>query len=177
MRPLILIITLLLISFISFSQQPFEAGGEYMRSIGQGFQDNIAGLRTEAFSKKNGFSLGLVYQFSSNSSYSSGKGFGFFGGYRYSFGKNVNGNNPFLGVKLMFNLLSWEGKSSLFSPMITPVAEAGYHLTFAKHIFATPAIGYGYTLRIMPDNNSLDEDAGKRIIPSLSAGYRFIKAN
>ncbi|MBI1342618.1 MAG: hypothetical protein GC171_06780 [Terrimonas sp.] len=156
------------------SQHPFEIGGEYMRSMGKGFKDNIAGVRGETFSNKSSFNVGITYQFSSKSSYSTAKGFGIFGGYRYAFGSNTNGNNLFVGAKILFNLLSWEGKSSLFSPLITPIAEAGYHLTFAKQrLFAAPAVGYGFTLRVIPDYNSLDEDAGGRFIPGISAGYRF----
>ena len=50
---------------------------------------------------------------------------------------------------------------------------AVYHLVFAKRIYAAPSVGYGYTLKISKDYNSMDEDNGGRVIPSLSAGYRF----
>ncbi|MBL7750510.1 MAG: hypothetical protein JNN29_03960 [Chitinophagaceae bacterium] len=167
---------LLLVVFTSLTalaQKPFELGAEYHYMVGKGFKDHIGGVRGESFPGKGSFSVGLTYQFSSSASYSTSKGFGIYAGYRYSLGNNTNGNNPFIGAKLMWHLLSWEGKSSLFSPMFTPIAEAGYHLVFAKHIFAAPTIGYGYTLRIIPDYNSLDEDAGGRLVPSLAAGYRF----
>lgn len=169
-----ILITLLTCGTLAlWSQKPFELGAEYHYMMGKGFKDHIGGLRAETFPGKSTFSVGLTYQFSSSASYSTGKGFGLYAGYRYTLGNNANGSNPFVGAKLMWHLLSWEGKSSLFSPMFTPIAEAGYHLVFAKHIFAAPTIGYGYTLRVIPDNNSLDEDAGGRLIPSLSAGYRF----
>lgn len=163
----------LLISLLGYSQKPFELGAEYHYMTGKGFKDHVGGLRAETFPGKGSFSVGLTYQFSSSASYSTGKGFGIYAGYRYALGNNANGSNPFIGAKLMWHLLSWEGKSKLFSPLFTPIAEAGYHLVFAKHIFAAPTIGYGYTIRVIPDYNSLDEDAGGRLIPSLAAGYRF----
>ncbi|TAL42969.1 MAG: hypothetical protein EPN92_10815 [Chitinophagaceae bacterium] len=153
------------------SQKPFELGPEYMRTIGQQHNASIAGFRGETFRNKSSFSIGLTYHFSD--SYSSSKGFGIYGGYRYGFSNNPDGNNVFAGIKILFSLVSWEGKSSLFSPMMTPIAEVGYHFIFAKNFFAAPAVGCGYTIRVIPDNNSLDEDVGGRIIPSISAGYRF----
>lgn len=155
------------------SQKPFELGPEYMRLIGKGYNTHAAGIRGETFRNKGSFSIGLTYTFSASNSYSFSNGFNLYGGYRYAFGTSANGSNPFVGVKILYSLVSWEGKSSLFSPMLTPIAEAGYHFVFAKHIFAAPAVGYGYTLRIIPDYNSLDEDAGGRIVGALSAGYRF----
>jgi len=157
----------------ALSQNLFELGAEYMRTIGKQHNAHIAGPKGELFSNKNSFSVGITYNFSANSSYSVAKGFGIYGGYRYAFGSNPNGNNPFAGIKILFSLVSWEGKSSLFSPMLTPVAEAGYHFIFAKNFFAAPAIGYGYTIRVIPDYNSLDEDVGGRVVPAIGAGYRF----
>jgi len=173
MRILFFFILILGFTVPSRSQNAFELGGEYMRSIGQGFSGTITGIRGDLIRSKNSFSIGLVYQFSSKSSYSSGSGFGIYGNFRHGFGSNPDGNNLFLGAKVLFNLLSWQGKSSLFSPMITPIGEAGYHFVFGEHVFTAPSIGYGYTLRILPDYNSLDEDAGGRFIPSISAGLRF----
>jgi hypothetical protein len=52
--------------------------------------------------------------------------------------------------------------------------EAGYHFVFGKRIFTSPALGFGYTIEMSQGFNSLNEDVGKRFIPSLSAGYRFL---
>jgi hypothetical protein len=73
----------------------------------------------------------------------------------------------------MLSFENFEGKSRENSLFITPVAELGYHFVFAKHIFAAPAVGFGYTVEFSRGFNSLDEDVGKRFVPSLSAGYRF----
>jgi len=66
-----------------------------------------------------------------------------------------------------------DGKTNLNSFFITPFAEAGYHFMFAKSFYAAPSVGYGYSIKLTKEYNSLDEDVGKRFIPSLSAGYRF----
>ncbi|HET9744781.1 MAG TPA: hypothetical protein VFP97_03650, partial [Chitinophagaceae bacterium] len=65
------------------------------------------------------------------------------------------------------------GKTNLGSLMFTPGAEAGYHFVFGTHIFTAPSIGYGYQIKITKEYNSRDDDVGGRIIPGLSAGYRF----
>ncbi len=157
----------------SQAQNPFELGAEYMRSLGQGYNNTIGAVRGETFRNKSSFSIGLTYHFSSAKSYSVSKGFGMYAGYRYAFGKIPDGNDPFLGARLMFSFENFEGKTSLNSLMFTPVAEAGYHFIFAKNFFAAPAFGFGYTIKITKEYNSLDEDEGKRFIPMVSAGYRF----
>ncbi len=156
-----------------FAQNPAEIGGEYMRSMGQGYTNNIAAGRYETFRSKNSYSFGITYHFSSKKSYSVSKGFGIYAGYRYSFSSNINGNSPFAGARVMFSFENFEGKTSLNSLMATPVAELGYHFVFGERIFAAPAFGFGYTIKITKEYNSLDEDEGKRYIPSIAAGYRF----
>ncbi|MGB3006194.1 MAG: hypothetical protein WBC06_06780 [Chitinophagaceae bacterium] len=161
------------ISINCYSQHPLETGAEYMRFFGKGYNHTKVAVRGETFNSKNSYSAGITYQLSSSKSYSVSKGFGLYFGYRYSFKSTVIGNNPFAGARILFSLENFEGQTNRNSLFITPWAEAGYHLLFIKHIYAAPSIGYGYTFKISKDYNSLNEDNGGRIIPSLSAGYRF----
>jgi len=170
-------ISLLLLSFVltlnSIAQNPWELGGEYMIPIGKGYRSNIAGLRYENFSNKIGFSAGLTYHFSSGTAYGGFKGYGIFAGLRNYFGDNVNGSNPFIGLRVLFAFENFEGKTNLGSLMFTPSAEAGYHFVFGDHFFTTPSIAYGYQIKITKEYNSRDDDVGGRLIPGLAAGYRF----
>lgn len=157
------------------AQKPFELGGEYTRFIGQGYNNAKAAVRGESFNNKSSFSAGITYQLASKNAYSVAHGFGLYVGYRYSFSDKIitKGSSPFAGARVLFSLENFEGKTSSNSLLITPWAEAGYHFVFAKSFYAAPSIGYGYTLKISNDYNSMDEDNGARLIPSLSAGYRF----
>ncbi|HEX7844744.1 MAG TPA: hypothetical protein VF476_03025 [Chitinophagaceae bacterium] len=170
----------ILLLFISFSallccqaQNPFELGAEYMRPLGRGYNNSIAGVRGETFRSKSSFSIGLTYHFSSSKSYSISKGFGMYAGYRYSFNDNADGKSPFLGARMLFSFENFEGKTILNSLLFTPIAELGYHFMFGDHIYTAPAFGFGYTIKVTREYNSLDEDVGKRFIPMISAGYRF----
>lgn len=167
------ILFLIIASCTSHAQRPFEFGGEYMKFLGRGFNSTKAAARGETFHAKNSFSVGITYQLASKKAYSVSTGFGIYAGYRYAFSDNVNGQSPFAGARLMFSLENFEGKSRQNSLFITPVAELGYHFVFAKHIFAAPSVGFGYTVEFSRGFNSLDEDVGKRFVPSFSAGYRF----
>lgn len=169
----IILFTATILTSVSWSQKPWELGAEYQRSIGKGFSDHLGGIRYESFNNKNSFSIGLQYQFSSNKSYSTSRGFALYAGYRYAFGSNTKGNNPFVGARVRFSFQNFDGKTILNSLLITPSAEAGYHFVFAKHFFGAPMLGYGYTIKLSKDYNSLDEDVGGRFLPGLSAGYRF----
>jgi len=155
------------------AQRPFELGVEYLRSIGKGYNNAKAAVRGESFNNKNSFSAGITYQLSNSKAYSVSKGFGLYVGYRYSFKNNAIGNSPFAGARVLFSLENFEGQTKRNSLFITPWGEAGYHLIFAKHFFAAPSLGYGYTIKFSKDFNSLDEDNGGRVIPSVSTGYRF----
>jgi hypothetical protein len=170
---LLFILATMLISLSVKAQQPFELGGEYIRSIGKGYNSAKVAGRGESYSNKNSFSAGITYQLKSKKSYSVSSGFGLYVGYRYSFSNKTTGSSPFAGARILFSLENFEGQTNRNSLFITPWAEAGYHLIFAKHIFAAPSIGYGYTKKMSKDFNSLNEDDGGRFIPSLSAGYRF----
>lgn len=167
-----ILVTLTTYSF-SFSQNQKEIGAEYIRFYGQNHKTARFAARGESFSNRNSFSIGITYQFASGKSYSVSKGFGLYAGYRYAFGKDTTGNNPFAGARVLFSFENFEGQTRRNSLFITPWAEAGYHLVFAKKIFAAPSVGYGYTWKFSKDYHSLDEDVGKRFIPSVSAGYRF----
>jgi hypothetical protein len=160
-------------TFTCFAQNPWELGAEYMRPMGKGYKSNIVALRYENFSNKTSFSLGLTYHFSPRTSYGGSKGFGMYSGFRNSFGNNTTGSNPFIGLRVLFSFENFEGKTNLNSLMFTPIGEAGYHFVFGKHIFTTPSIGYGYTIKVTKENNSRDDDVGGRIIPGLAAGFRF----
>lgn len=173
------VITILLATITiqtSQAQKPFELGGEYLRFMGQGFFNSAkAAARGESFNKKSSFSAGITYQLGSKKAYSVSHGFGLYIGYRYAFSNKIitKGSSPFAGARVLFSLENFEGKTSHNSLFITPWAEAGYHFIFAKHIYAAPAIGYGYTLKLSKDYNSMQEDDGPRFIPGISAGYRF----
>jgi hypothetical protein len=165
--------TVTLITLHSYSQRPFEAGAEYLMARGKGYNTARAAVRGESFNNKSSFSAGITYQLASKKAYSVSHGFGLYVGYRYSFSSKITGNSPFAGARILFSLENFEGQTNRNSLFITPWAEAGYHLIFAKHFYAAPAIGYGYTLKFSKDYNSLNEDDGGRLIPSLSAGYRL----
>lgn len=163
----------MIIASMANAQRPFEWGGEYIRPIGIGYNNAKVALRTESFSNKNSYSAGITYQLVSQKGYSVSRGFGAYVGYRYSFSDNILGNSPFLGARVLFSFENFDGQTNRNSLFITPWAEAGYHFVFKKVIYAAPCVGYGYTKKITKDNNSLNEDDGRRFIPSLSAGYRF----
>lgn len=154
-------------------QQVFELGAEGLKSFGKGYSTTKVAVRGENFSDKNSFSAGITWQFASAKAYSVSSGFGLYLGYRRAFGNNLKGSNPFGGARLLFSLEDFEGKTRQKSLLITPFAEAGYHFVFGKRIYTAPALGFGYTLELSRGYNSLNEDVGKRFIPSLSAGYRF----
>ncbi len=157
-----------------FSQKPFETGAEYIRSFGKGYNHTKVAARGESFSSsKSSFSAGITYQLASSKSYSVSRGLGLYFGYRYSFTDKVYGNSPFAGARILFSLENFEGQTKNNSLFITPWAEAGYHFLFADRYFVAPSVGYGRTIKFSNDYHSLDEDNGGRIIPSLSAGYRF----
>lgn len=170
-----LIFTVILINFSSYAQKPFELGVEYIRSIGKGYNNAKAAARGESFNNKSSFSAGITYQLASKKAYSVSHGLGLYVGYRYAFSNKLTGNSPFAGARVLFSLENFEGQTNRNSLFITPWAEVGYHLIFAKRIYGAASIGYGYTKKISKDYNSLNEDDGGRILPSLSAGYRFNK--
>lgn len=174
MQKNILITLAILISSSVFSQQLFELGGEVLKSYGKGYGTTKVAGRGENFNNKNSFSLGITWQLASKKAYSVSTGFGIFAGYRRAFGNNVKGSNPFGGGRLLISLEDFEGKTRQKSVMITPIIEAGYHFVFGKRIFTSPAVGFGYTIEMSQGFNSLNEDVGKRFIPSLSSGYRFL---
>lgn len=154
-----------------YPQKPFELGGEYLRAIGKGYNSAKVAARGESFNNKSSLSIGITYQLSSKKAYSVSSGFGLYLGYRYSFTNKPS--SIFAGARVLFSFENFEGQTNRNSLFVTPWAEAGYHFVFAKHIYAAPSIGYGYTLKVSKDFNSLNEDDGGRLIPSLSAGYRF----
>ncbi len=174
MQRLILTILAIQLSFSLFSQQVFELGGEVLKSYGKGYGTTKVAGRGENFNNKNSFSVGITWQLASKKAYSVSTGFGIFAGYRRAFGNNLKGSNPFGGGRLLISLEDFEGKTRQKSVMITPIVEAGYHFVFGKRIFTSPAVGFGYTIEMSQGFNSLNEDVGKRFIPSLSAGYRFL---
>lgn len=173
MKSLILVSIISILTLTISAQNPWELGAEYSKPIGKGYKGNIAGLRYEDFSNKVGFSIGITYHFSGNDAYGGFKGYGIFAGIRNYFGNNAKGNSPFIGARVLFAFENFEGKTNLGSLMFTPSAEAGYQFVFGKHLFTTPTIGYGYQIKITKEHNSRDDDVGGRIIPGLSAGYRF----
>ena len=170
-----LVLFLVFIAFIlpGYAQNPWELGAEYMMPIGKGYKSNIAGLRYENFNNKISFSAGITYHFSSRDAYGGFRGYGIYAGFRNSFGNSTSGSNPFIGLRVLFALENFEGKTNLGSLMFTPIGEAGYHFVFGDHFFTTPSIGYGYQIKVTKEYNTRDQDVGGRIIPGLAAGYRF----
>lgn len=144
-----------------------------MKPIGKGYKGNIAGLRYENFPDKSSFSIGFTYHFSAKDAYGGSRGVGMYAGFRYSLGNNISGSNPFIGLRTLFSFENFEGKTSLNSLFFTPIAEAGYHFVFGDNFFSTPSVGYGYSIKVTKEYNSRDDDEGGRIIPALSAGFRF----
>lgn len=174
MQKLNFIIFTFFVSYILHAQNPWEFGGEYMKAIGKGYKSNIAGARYEKFNNKTtSFSIGITYHFSPKTAYGGFRGFGMYAGFRNSFGSDSTGSNPFIGAKILFSFENYDGKTNLNSLMFTPIGEAGYHFVFGKHLYTAPAIGYGYTIKVTKEYNTRDDDEGGRIIPGLSAGYRF----
>lgn len=168
------LIVLIITSLSEYAQNPLEVGAEYIRSFGKGYNHTKVAARGESFrSSKSSFSAGITYQMASYKSYSVSRGLGLYIGYRYSFTDKVYGNSPFAGARILFSLENFEGQTKNNSFFITPWAEAGYHFLFADRYFVAPSVGYGRTIKFSNDYHSLDEDNGGRVIPSLSAGYRF----
>lgn len=162
-----------MITLSSYSQKPWELGTEYMKLIGKGYRGNMAGARYESYNNKNSWSIGITYNFSSKETYSQFKGFGIYAGYRHAFSIAANGSGAFAGLRACFAFQNYEGKTRANDLAITPMAEAGYHLKIWKGIFGSPALGYGYTIKLSHDYNSLQEDAGGRFLPALALSYRF----
>ncbi len=154
------------------AQDPWELGAGYMMPMGKGYKSNIIGPRYEKYHNKTSFSIGLTYHFSAKSAYGGFQGFGAFAGFRNSFGSNPKGN-PFIGMRVLLSFENFEGKTNLNSLLFTPMGEAGYHFLFGKHLFTTPSIGYGYTLKVTREYNTRQDDEGGRIIPGIATGYRF----
>ena len=171
-KPIIFLACCILVAATSFAQNTFELGAEYMKVIGKGYSSSKAALRGESFSNKNSFSAGIIYHLPSKKAYSVSSGFGIYAGYRYAFSSSTGGS-PFAGARILFSLENFDGKTRENSILITPMAELGYHFIFGKRIFAAPSAGFGYTIEFSRGYNSLDEDRGGRLIPSLAAGYRF----
>lgn len=168
-------ICLLLISTAAFSQHPTDVGAEYQLLKGRGYSGKTLGVRGETFDAKHSWSIGITKNLSSKSSYSEYRGIGLFFGYRHGFKYNTNGNgNLFAGGRLYLSFENFFGKESANGMSIMPAAEAGYEFLFWKQrIFTSPSIGYGYKIKMTKGNNSLQEDEGGRVIPSLSLGYHF----
>lgn len=155
-----------------FSQT--EIGAEAQHAFGQGASFNMIGGRYEGFSHRSSWGIGLTYNFSSKKSYSEYKGIGFYVGYRRGFSYNKSGNgNAFLGFRATFLFNSFAGKENSNSSSIMPTFEGGYQFLFGNHVYTTPSFGYGYSIKMSKDYNSLREDEGSRFIPGLSMGYRF----
>ncbi len=173
MKNLLILTFTLVLASTSYSQNPWELGVDYMKPIGKGYKSNIAGAHYESYNNKTSFSIGITYHFAPRDAYGGFKGYGLWAGFRNSFGNNVKGSNPFIGLRLLFAFENFDGKTSLGSLMFTPIGEAGYHFVFGKHIFTTPSIGYVYQIKVTKEHNTRDQDVGGRIIPGLSAGYRF----
>lgn len=173
-RSILLILIFFALSNKSISQKSSELGVEYMRYYGQGYKSSTAGARYESYTNKSSWSIGLTYILPSKSSYGSSRGLGMYAGYRYGFGGGTGGN-LFAGARVLFAFVNFDGKTNLNSLVCTPMAELGYHFLFSskKNIFTSPSIGYGYTKKITKEFNSLDEDEGGRIIPSISAGFKL----
>ena len=173
-RSLLFILLFIAFSNTCISQKSSELGVEHMRYYGQGFKSSTAGARYESYTNKSSWSIGLTYILPSKSTYGSSRGLGMYAGYRYGFGGGTGGN-LFAGARVLFAFVNFDGKTNLNSLICTPMAELGYHFLFSskKNIFASPSIGYGYTKKITKEFNSLDEDEGGRIIPSISAGFKL----
>lgn len=166
------LICFLTISTLGFSQA--ELGVEGQHAFGKGANFNMLGGRYEGFSGKSSWSIGLSYNFSSKKSYSESKGIGFYVGYRRGFSYNNSGNgNAFLGFRATFLFNNFAGKEKINSSSIMPTFEGGYQFLFGNHVFTTPALAYGYSIKLSKDHNSLQEDDGGRFIPGISMGYRF----
>lgn len=172
-KHLVILFFMLAVTGSGFAQKAKEFGGEFMKSFGKSFIGNIAGARYESFKNKNSFSIGLTYHFSGKNSYSSSKGFGMYVGLRHGFGDDPNSSNPFFGIRTLFSFENFDGKTSLNSLMVTPVAEAGYHFIFGSSLYTAPSVAWGYTIKITKEYNSLDEDIGGRFLPGISTGFRF----
>lgn len=172
MKPSFLFLLLITVIFNATAQTRTELGAEYIRSMGKGYNHAKAALRGESFNVKNSYSVGITYQLGSKKAYSVSHGFGLYIGYRYSFSIKT-ASSAFAGARVLFSLENFEGQTRQNSLFITPWAEAGYHIGIVKRYYAAPSLGFGKTFKISKDYHSLDEDNGPRLMPSVSAGYRF----
>jgi hypothetical protein len=172
-KPFFLFLLFITSCLIARGQKPFELGAEYIGMFGKGYSTTKAGVRGETFSGKSSFSAGITYQFASGKSYSVSSGFGFYAGYRYAFKNDITASSLIAGARILFSFEDFEGKNRESSILITPMGELGYHLLLGKSFYAAPAAGFGYTIEMARGYNSLDEDRGGRLIPMVSAGFRF----
>lgn len=171
-KSLAILTCLFVFSNAGFSQT--EIGAEAQHAFGKGANFNMIGGRYEGFSGRSSWSVGLSFNFSSKKSYSEYKGFGLYLGYRYGFSYNNSGNgNAFLGFRTTFLFLNFAGKEKANSSSVMPTFEGGYQFIFGNHVYTTPSLGYGYSIKLSKDYNSMQEDAGSRFIPGISMGYRF----
>ena len=152
-----------------------DLGAEYQLMKGRSYSGKALGVRGETFNAKHSWSIGITKNLSSKGSYSEYRGFGIFAGYRHGFKYSSKGNgNIFAGGRIYLSFENFFGKESANGMSVMPAVEAGYEFLFWKHrIFTTPSVGYGYKFKMTKGNNSLQEDEGGRVIPSLALGYHF----
>ena len=161
------------------SQNIWELGGEYQYNCGRYLSQHDLGIRYDNFQGKNDWNVGISYDFGHNKGKDGAKenGFALSVGYRYGFQYNPN-SNLFAGVRATFEFDRWkdkDGKSLSKESVLLPAAEFGYQRIYGTigHIYTTPAIGYGYGIKLNSVGDEKKADEGGRFIAGVSIGYRF----
>lgn len=161
------------------SQNPWELGGEYRYNCGHNLSQHDFGLRYNGFQNKSSWSLGVSIDIGRTKSHDGAKecGFGLSAGYNYGFGYQNKGN-WFSGAGLTLEFDKWkdkDGKSISEETVLVPKIELGYQHLYGTlgHIYTTPAIGAGYSLKLKSEGTENKADEGARFIGRLEVGYRF----
>ncbi len=164
---------------ITMGSKIWELGGEYEHDCGNDLSQNSIGIRYDGFQNKNNWNFSIVYQFGHTKSKDGNTetGLGLSAGYRYGFSYGTHGN-LFGGVRATFEFDNWkdkDGKQVSKETVFVPKIETGYQYIFgsAGHVYATPAIGYGYGIQLSAAGTEAKADEGGRFISALSMGYRF----
>jgi hypothetical protein len=170
---------LLLVSANVSSQNIWELGGEYQYHCGRNLSQHDIGIRYDGFQARSSWNVGVSYNFGHTKTKDGGKesGIGISAGYRYGFNYNPKSNFS-AGLRFTFEFDKWadkDGKSTSKETVFIPQAELGYQHIYGTlgHFYTTPAIGYGYGIKLNAEGEEKKADEGGRFITGISLGYRF----
>jgi hypothetical protein len=190
MKKFFVLPVILLLAFTATSQMYYvpssgggssiwELGGEYQYHCNHNLSQNNIGIRYDGFSGRSDWNFGVSYNIGHNKNKDRSKesGIAVTAGYRYGFSYGAHGN-LFAGARVHFEFDKWkdkDGKQQSKESVFVPQLEGGYQYLFgtAGHVYGTPAIGYGYGIKLKSEGTESKGDEGGRFISGVSVGYRF----